>query len=439
MFAFLLGILKPLDIDIYLDEKRPTLVTDEYPTSTLGWFVYPNGFSGESIDYFPNRCRGVDVTILASADKTYQYLAGITAFEFRLLSQCLGNVDFIDNQYSATGRVNGKNYNWDYGTTSNPHVIRLVDKSVQPLTDLCPYNLAQSIPGGTSDLLLTSTGERGTTSLCYHGSTSTDNPFVVNNAEGSSGYSKTASYWGPDVSQRAPGFFAAVIYDPDLQLFKLLSRPGDDFSTATTFTVFTTTGTAQLVSSESAVYSSTTNVRQDPILRPHLPGKGVYSRVLHVTNTSNTYVPYNGHVDCETNGKSGNNGALDCVQKGSIVFFADFSFTKESYSANPKYMNLYTVTRIGQQRRTMANQALSSGERFEMVLDKGINAYYTNEHFAHAYIFYPSTTSLAENYAYATECSNRGNCNRGSGECECFSGFLDDDCSYQSNADATLV
>lgn len=41
------------------------------------------------------------------------------------------------DSYSAKGRVVGQNYSWDYGNTQNPHVIRLVDLTQNPRTDLC--------------------------------------------------------------------------------------------------------------------------------------------------------------------------------------------------------------------------------------------------------------------------------------------------------------
>ncbi len=95
------GGIAPLAIDRFLDGKRPTLFTGERNETSLGDFVYHNGFQGGELEYFTDKCAGVDVSIVmensvldgtrATLDLTseYSYLGDITSFEFRLLSKCL--------------------------------------------------------------------------------------------------------------------------------------------------------------------------------------------------------------------------------------------------------------------------------------------------------------------------------------------------------------
>jgi EGF-like domain len=389
------GKLKPLEFNIYLDGARPTLydvnaVTLKKPVvwgqSTpplyLQYPVYANGFSGENIEYFPNRCLGVDVTLRAAS--YYDYLSGITDLEFRLLAQCLGDGDGIPNRYSASGRVQGVDYTWDYGSVMHPHLIRLVDQTTDPTTDICPL---------------------------------ATNSSYANVRYGSKVLPVTCTTSSP------PGFFAAIYYDPTAKVFKLLNRPAVDYSTKTIFWVYTTTGYSSLVSDKAMIFTD-----------PYEP----YSRTIYTTNSSKTYAGYAGNIDCESN-QVNVNGAFDCMEKNDIVFFLDPSLNQYSIISNPKYFNLYTVKKIGSYS---ASESVANDPPYmkglslygtKIVLDMGFNSQYGSslKDRARAYIFYPPPP--AEAYAYATECANRGLCDRALGTCSCFSGFTGDDCSIQYN------
>ena len=114
-------------------------------SSLIHTFVYANGFSGERLEYFTHKCSLVDVTILNSG-LGYHYLSDLTNNEFRLLAHCLGKANDDTSSYSAQGRVTGTTFNWDYGSVQNPHLIRLVEKSEFPKTDMC-LGLLNSIRG----------------------------------------------------------------------------------------------------------------------------------------------------------------------------------------------------------------------------------------------------------------------------------------------------
>jgi len=153
------------------------------------------------------------------------------------------------------------------------------------------------------------------------------------------------AYYGPFISRRPPGFYAPLIYDATLKLFRLLTRPGEDYSADTEFAVFTTTGIARLVSATSKVFSSSRYISRN-IANGILHSDGPYSNTLYSINITSTYRRYSGDLSCETQ-KSGSNGVIDCINKGDKVFVLDTSFTPTSYALNPKYLNIHKVVKIG--------------------------------------------------------------------------------------------
>jgi hypothetical protein len=208
------GKLKELELNFHLDGKRATLYSSE-PYPTLGSFIYSDGYTGEFTEYFKSKCRGVDVRIeFASTgvpfggepDTGYYYFAGLTNIESRQLARCLGESDGDPSTSSASGRVEGNSYDWDYGDIYNPHIVKLVDKSENGTTDLCPGSF-ESIRGGLN------------VSCPY----SEDHP---------------------------SGFYVPVYFNYNVSRFIIMTRAGADYSPGTTFSVFTTTATAQMVSDQ---------------------------------------------------------------------------------------------------------------------------------------------------------------------------------------------
>ena len=366
------GPLRQIEINTFLDGKRTTLQTNKDGVP-VGIFVYPDGFSGESDEYFTELCSGVDVNLLSS--NNYHFLSGLTALEVRLLKQCLADADGYPDAFSEQGRVLGNNYTWDFGNVFNPHLIRLVDLTDSPITDLC---------NGTDNSI------RGGNFTCRYGD------------------GLGANF------QRPPGFFVPLIFDPVDQLFKIFTRPAMDFGPVTLFSIFTTTGTAQMVSNEVVVSTD-----------PNIP----YSSTLFTHNSSSNYSNsgFDGYVDCGTNPHN-DFGALDCVEKGNLVFFLDPSFNSHSIKSNPKYLNLYTVLKIF--RDYPSASPLSRRLVNKIVLDKSINSEWIDLSVdaARIYLFKPSNA-----FRYVSECSNRGNCDDLTGICNCFEGFTAQACSSQNN------
>ena len=339
---------------------------------------------------------GVDVG-LSTGDGSYNFFSDLTLLEFRLLSQCLGDGDGFDRTFSAKAKVEGQSYQWDYGDAYNPHLVKLVDLSGQfddpedeggPLSDLCE-------PTSSSSTRPDQLTETQPVVRCRH--------------------------------PKHPGFFAAIIYDPDSKQFKLLNHPAEDYSASTRFAVFTTRGVAQMASEHVSVFTARSKATA-------VSGSQLYSNVVYSTNSSSKFsaAGFAGDLACETT-QPNVNGALDCIEKGDRVFFLDPSFTLKSYMANPKYMNLYEVKKIFTAPKTSMSK---QPDLHQIVLDMSINAHWvwSDNFLVRAYIFKPPNTKNREGgYSYVDECSNRGLCDEIYGLCDCFRGFEMDDCGLQTN------
>ena len=368
------GKLKQIDLDIYLDGSRPTLTSNE-STSTLGTFVYPNGFHGSNIDYFSEKCDGLYVYLSTSVSGFYDYIDGLTSFSSRILQSCLLDADFNTGVSSGTDTIRGKTYSWDYGTISNPHLIKLVPIDSPWTTDLCNRTTPSSVrDDGANRNTCTFTGKQS-------------------------------------------GFIAAMFYDATIKRFKLLTRPSIDFGNGqfsnTQFAVYTSKGVAQMQSDQVKVltYAAT---------KP-------YSSTIYTVTSSVAYPNFAGNVDCETLAPS-DYGAKGCIEKDAIVFMLDPGLNTFSYKSNPKYLNLYTVKRIYQ----TADKTLRDRNRID--LDMSVHSGWQDNAYDNAklYIWYPNKGGYNE----VSECSNRGQCDETTGLCQCFTGFQGGSCEIINNVKA---
>lgn len=121
------GVFKQPELETYLDgNTRPSLKSKGGTVITKVW---TDGQQGEFSDYHADHCDGVSATLALSITQTaftseelrtaYSYLTGLTSAEANLLKACLGDADG-----DMTNNVDV--YNWDYGNTQTPHLIKLV-------------------------------------------------------------------------------------------------------------------------------------------------------------------------------------------------------------------------------------------------------------------------------------------------------------------------
>lgn len=210
------------------------------------------------------------------------------------------------------------------------------------------------------------------------------------------------------INERQPGFFVPLYYNYQKSKFILFTKPSVDYDQNTLFTVFTTTGTLQMVSPNVKVVTDSDNR---------------YTKILTTMNSSDTIKDdtFIGQVDCETTG-SNIYGAYDCLEKEDYIFIFDPFLNQFSNTANPTYINLYTVKKIYQDRH------IGNGAG-RILLDMSINAHYSNDGLDQARLYkFTKPSNHLDYYPYATECSNRGNCDRYYGYCKCYVGFEGDAC-----------
>ena len=287
---------------------------------------------------------------------TYTYTHTYTLYTY------IHTIHIHTHTHTYTSFTLGEAYTWDYGSKTNPHLIRLIDQTTDPITDLC---------SGSLD----SVRDSGTGVQC-----------IYTEADGTDG-----------TVRRPPGFTVPLYYDPVDKRFKIMSRPGVDYSELTNFAVFTTEGYTQLVSDDTAIRTF-----------PNTP----YSQTIYTSNASSVYEGYEGNVDCETN-PSNTNGVLQCVRKDDVVFFLDPHINSHSIKSNPKYLNLYTVKKIYKEKR---HHDISTATHHRIVLDMGLNsAWISSDDQARMYIFTPPPAPQ-HGYRIASECSNRGNCDKFTGK-----------------------
>jgi hypothetical protein len=386
------GHLPQISINKFLDGNRPTLYTDETPTSTLGWHIYPNGFIGEDVDMVPDLCEDVLVTLsVGSAGVYFHKLGGLTTASAKLLKKCLGDSD-------GNSANNVDTYDWDYGTAANPHLIKLVDATQD-----------------TSIVTVDNSGDAD-----------------VDNQLAKYPVSTLCNSFVPTCHDRdRPGFFAVIYYDgTDFQIF---TRAAKDFASTTQFYVYTTKGHLQLVNTESAAFTTSSGMSDETKIGRY------HSNVVHLIAGSANKAGYLGELDCETTGASVGTDAytLDCLKKDDYVMLFTSHITGRTaaeLAANPAYPNMYRVKKISREPMSTVSIPSYEAERHQVVLDYSLNADYryvsgfadNTDTSARFYKFYPPPA--ANQYAYAGECSHRGICNTKTGLCQCFPGYSSDNC-----------
>lgn len=486
------GNMKQIKINKYLDGNRPTLFTNE-ATSTLGWHIYPNGFSGEDMDMVPDYCEGVLATLTAGTG--FYEITGLDVQETKALKRCLGdsNGDLGDNT---------EVYNWDYGNLENPHLIKLIESTQDfvpegekardsaqdkvPWTPLCPVITKEGAVGANVD-------------RSYSSYRSNSVPSVTNS-------------YGWCTNKNPPGFYAVLYYELSTSKFKIFTRAGQDYASTTEFHIFTTKGTLQRTTRYGSAFTDTYGSSAG------LRARSYHSKTIYTTNT--TYAAgWTGQVDCESTlnvanawGSTAinlNNGGttplLDCLEKDDYVMFINIgansstsvvsktppvmnaattiwpisSANLQDFNSNPIYPNMYKVAKISREHKTAQCDDPIAGQparcetsemyRHQIVLDKSLNTKYyyagmdqAENTQAAIFKFYPPSATK-EKYAkyctsrskcvtvtagvssgvvypdpsihstYAGECSNRGNCNQATGICECYNGYTGDNCGIQNS------
>jgi len=411
------GALREPEIEIYLDGKRPSLASSSLRTGTSGKTstkVWTDGQQGESKDYFGDHCNGVTVQVasgiptVTSMTETVYYLTGFTPAEKALLKACLGDSDM--HPYN-----NVEVYNWDYGSATYPHIVKLV-RTVSTFMD-----------GGYYVVLWYDTNLCGTPA----GGGATNSYLCDNLGSTLSGYN-------------AVGLFRLLhpFLPPDHEYLNILNPNEHD-----SWEVYTTKGTlAQTSSQVQAVFSYgskyiyTVNPAYDTAL----------------TDDGHDGGKRNGDLSCEiaVNASHVSSYVWHCMNVSDI--FTLLAWDEDSLGTNtnpnPRYINLYTANRIyttssknlasyvdsqnaqlGSSTQSVASQYMTHVIESDLstnwaasVLDQQTPPPFKFS----VYKFIPSADST---YTYVAECANRGLCDTTTGNCKCFAGYTSDSCSEQSS------
>jgi len=414
------GKLKPLEVNFYLDGRRPTLQTDE-TTYSLQSYVYADGFHGEFVDNVPDLCEDVLVTLTVAPYNNVNFfrLNGLDQREIQRLKRCLGDADGITEQSSYEP---GEVYQWDFGNQYFPHLIKLVDQA--------PHNMVR---------------------LCN--STRTYN--AIKNAPGWCEYEKPAGIYVPLFYKRAAN---------GEDIFWLYGTKGMlAYTTGAVFSVFTTTGYLETVNGFGSYQQTSSHERDEaPHMRNGLYMKALdykdsghihwYGPNLDLSTVSDMHGNYSLTIDCE-NWAEGRTSFYEkvgtCIQKGDEIMMWDMTIHQDdqSLAKAPLFHNMYTVEKIFIDRDESYTKAVNINNQIEIVsdyikwtsqgtiiFDKRPNFYYdlglsTNPHLLAWKFRWPKKSKPLE---YVSQCSGRGLCNTDSGICECFTGHTGDDCSLQN-------
>lgn len=376
------GKLKQPEIELYLDGKRPSMVSKDAKVITKVW---TDGQQGEFYDYFADHCDGVTTTIghvntdMANTTLKTSFLTGFTVAEKNLLKKCLGDSDFDTSN-------NQDVYNWDKGTKLYPHIVKLV------------RTVTTQVDGGYYAVLWYDTTE-------FLDNTNTEGTFKLLNPF------------------RTPDNFATDNYD-----------------------IYTTKGTLAMTSNFSEAtfgfasnYVYMTNVTYD-ILGNFTNSLYTYDGdiscevgnnnadkfqfIFHCLNKGDMFTMLNWEYP-GFNPPNINLYTAERLHTGDYQYSVSERFggvrNKAQEDNEMHYMTHSITTDIA------TNWGVSVGNMTQ--ISDSVRDSFGIPHF-HVYKFFPSTDST---YEYVAPCSNRGLCNTDTGVCDCFSGYTSDSCHEQNS------
>jgi hypothetical protein len=371
------GKLQQPEIEIYLDGKRPSMVSGDGKLLTKVW---TDGQQGEDVDHFADHCDGVTVTInaqtVAGVPVAQSFLEGITSAERNLLKACLGNSDFDTSN-------NVDVYNWDHGSQLYPHLIKLV-RTVTTYTDGGYYAVVWF---DASKSAIDGSGETGAFMLL--------NPFIAEDV-------------------------------------------GDSTDSTDNYDIYTTKGTLALTSNNSEatfgygskyIYMSNTSFELaiDPLEAPfdgdiscEIGNNNAFKMeyIFHCLNKTDMFTLINWNSPIR-NPRHINMYTAERLYTAPYSASVGDVFT--SNQAGTELNELHFMTHV-----ITTDISTNWGAATEITPVPASST--LGQDWFHVYKFFPSTASQ---YEYVAECSNRGICDTSSGECKCFSGYTSDSCGEQ--------
>jgi len=378
------GKLREPEIEIYLDGKRPSLISPQNQVITKVW---TDGQQGENEDYFADHCDGVTVTIglsLSDGLKLLQdkhYLTSFTVAEKALLKTCLGSSDFDTSNNVGV-------YNWDFGSIYYPHIVKLV-RTVTTYNDGGYYAVIWFDSASNLDNLAGVTGSQGTFR-------------ILNPISPPDGY-LTDNY---------------EIYTTKGVLALTSNQSEATFGFASK-TIYTTNVTYDNQVPVAAAY----NVPFDGDISCEIGNNNAYKMkyLFHCLNKGDMFTLLNWELP-QFNPPHLNIYTAERLIHTDLRFDPSQRFAGTYKKSTPGANTAMHFMTHSISTDISTNWAASVGARTAVATAGPANF--------RVYKFFPDTKST---YEYVAPCSNRGICDNSQGVCTCFPGYTSDSCSEQSS------
>jgi hypothetical protein len=432
-------------------DNRPTLYGSHKEVGEIFSAVFANGYTSEEVDMFPNACKEVFIrfdTAGADTDGEVVLVFGVDgaseteiARQQLLFEACLGDAD-----EDWTNNLNKESY--DKGTSINPHFIRAYEVTQYNCYSYSPWPNAQWNSATCDDEY-----DETIPSNLLCDNYVYDDP--RNNIVRFGGGASVVDYL---CANKNPSGINLMVTKNSADEWIFRNKVADDYSDNTPFVIYTMDGIMQNVNAKAAAVSTYLDDVQT-----------YYTNIIHVTNATDTdgsavtAATFNGDLSCEdlpgstpTKKQCLNNGDKIVLMSMPVTSSATNDEKKAMYNCNARYTNIYTVKNVAKfpNSKDSVDGRIPVNDRWQnffIELDRGINARYfldvygENTPFGNGgassfnklpgcamYIYkyiVNATVTPSGGYLADSDCSGRGVCDSGSGQCNCFDGYSGDNCN----------
>jgi hypothetical protein len=324
-----------------------------------------------------DECEGVLVKFDATTATSVQsVLTTENDQQDSLLKKCLG-----DSNGDATDNTDV--YDWDWGTWTNPHLIKLVDATQDAYVEYIRADgSAYKVLTTEADGYYVNDAEADypVTTLCNNGKnylhtkaslSSAFDWYYTTQLTTSAGDPTYLGEWGWCKNLNPPGVYAVIYFDNcDAQgvtsltggttsgstvtchattgKWRVINNVGLGHAATTKFHVYTTKGTMQQVSQFAEIHTTRDTMSMNQRIDAYHSNEIFMNNVTSRTYTPSDVLPFGGagEMDCETLGALGTSGkgTLDCLAYGDKVMFLNIGTPARTGCMGKDNANMAGVT-----------------------------------------------------------------------------------------------